>query len=156
MTRPVHLTCTVTTDHTPDEIAEIFLDLDNWSLFTGFGILPGIKSASYDLQTREIVGSVIAVICTDNSKHTEEIVDWNLPHSFQLKLANFTRPLSFFATHFDEWTRFEIKDGKTYVTRTMDLHPRFILARPLLWLIRPLMRKAIIRSHEALDANQQL
>lgn len=155
MLPPVHLICTVPTPLSPDEIAEVFLDLANWPLFTGYAILPGIKSASYNPKTPEIVASIIAVTCTDNSTHTEEIVDWNLPHSFQLKLANFTRPLSYFATHFDEWTHFEVKDGTTapttYVTRTMDLHPRSILAYPLLWLIRPLMRKAIIRSHEALN-----
>jgi len=151
MPRPVHLSCTVSTHHTPHDIAAIFLDLNNWPLFTGYGILPGIKSASFNTQTPEIVGSVIAVICTDNSTHTEEIVNWNIPHSYQLKLANFSRPLSFFATHFDEKIHFETEDSTTLITRTMDLHPRSFIAYPLLWLIRPLMHKAIIRSHEAIN-----
>ena len=150
MLRPVRLSCSITSHQSPQEIAAIFLDLSKWSLFSGYGPLPGIKSASYTMQTPEIVGSIIAAVCTDNSTHSEEVIEWDLPHSFRLKLSNFSPPLSFFATHFDEWTHFELKGDETIVTRTMHLFPRHIFAYPLLWFVRPLMRKAIIRSHEAI------
>jgi hypothetical protein len=150
MPRPLQITCTLTTPLSPQEIADIILDTTKWPLFTGYGILPGIRSAEYIVKTPEILGSRIAVINTDNSTHIEEIIKWDMPNTFQMRLANFSRPLSFMATQFVETFEFRVESNQTHITRSMALYPRFLLTRPILWLIRPLLRKALIRSHDTI------
>jgi hypothetical protein len=155
MLRPVCLSCIVTVRSTPQEIGDVILDLSRWADFTGYGPLPGIKEAIYERKTPEIVGTVVAVTNTDRSKHAEVVLAWDLPDRIVLRLERFSRPLSFFATHFIEHFDFEVVHHEgappmTKITRRFELFPRSWLGYPLLWLVRPLMRKAIDRSNSSI------
>jgi hypothetical protein len=59
--KPITFSCEATVSHAPEGIASQILDLANWHDFTGFGFVPGIKKAEFELRTSEIVGSRIRV-----------------------------------------------------------------------------------------------
>lgn len=143
---PVVFHCDATLSSTPSQIVEAFLNLDNWPGFTGYGPLPGIRSAEFEVRTPEILGTRIRVINTDGSRHEEVVVAWNPDCGFSLVLQNFTPPLSKLATHFVETWEFMPGPKGTLVRRTFELHPRSTLARCALWLISFPFRLAV-RKH---------
>lgn len=129
------------------EIAAGIADLSRWPEFGGYGPLPGIARAEYETRGQEMTGARIRVHNRDGSSHVETVERWQPPARIVLRLHDFTPPLSRLATHFvEEWT-FDgsAATGGTTVTRRLDLHPRSPLARPALWLIARLMRRALAR-----------
>ena len=90
--RPITFRCTDTLPLNPEEIAGQILDLANWTNFTGYGVLPGIKSAEFEVRTPEIVGTRIRVTNTDRSSHVEEIVEWQPDRRVRLDMKDFSRP----------------------------------------------------------------
>ena len=129
----------------PAEIAAEIADLSRWTEFQGYGPLPGIARAEYERWTESMTGSRIRVQNTDGSTHLEEILSWDLDDSILMKLHEFSPPLGRLASHFHEEWRFHPENGATAVFRSFELHPRGPAARPLLWLISLLFRKAIDR-----------
>lgn len=144
--KPVTFSCTDTLPQSPEAIADQILDVDRWKDFRGYGPLPGIRSATFMLRTPQVVGSRIRVVNTDGSTHTEEIVEWNPATRLRLDMADFSPPLSRLATHFEEVWTFERRTEGTRVVRSFTLHPRSATARPVLWLISLLLRRAIARN----------
>lgn len=143
--RSVRFTCRAVLRSSPNEIAERILDLGNWTNFRGYGCLPGIRSARFETRTPDVVGTRIAVVNTDDSRHVEEIVEWNPAHRIILKMHEFTPPLSRLATHIDEtWTFGAHADG-THVDRGFALHPTSWFAGLMLRLVAPLLRRAVDR-----------
>ena len=142
---PITFRCTATLSLPPGEIAERILDLANWTDFRGYGPLPGIKAAEFEVRTPGIVGSRIRVTNTDGSSHVEEIVEWQPDQRLRLHMQDFSAPLSRLATGFEETWEFERIDDATRVTRSFQLHPRSAVARPFLWLISFLLKRAIAR-----------
>ena len=57
------------------EICQDILDTERWSEFKGYSILPGIKSAYFEVKMPEIIGSRIKVQNNDGSSHIEEIIE---------------------------------------------------------------------------------
>jgi hypothetical protein len=143
--KPITFSCEATLPLAPKGIASQILDLANWPDFTGFGFVPGIKTAEFEVRTCEIVGSRIRVTNTDGSSHVEEIVEWNPLHQLQLRMQHFSAPLSHLATRFDETWQFKRTDEATEVIRSFDLHAKSPFARPFLWLISLFLRRAIAR-----------
>lgn len=144
--KPVVFSCTDTLPQPPEAIAGQILDVDRWKDFRGYGPLPGIRSAEFTLRTPQVVGSRIRVVNTDGSTHVEEIVEWNPATRLRLAMADFSPPLSRLATRFEEvWTFERLPEG-TRVVRSFTLHPRSAIARPVLWLISLLLRRAIARN----------
>jgi hypothetical protein len=143
--KPIRFSCEETLDSTPEEIAGQILDLSRWPGFEGYGPLPGIRSAEFEVRTPEVVGTRIRVMDTDGSSHVEEIVEWEPERRIRLRMGEFSPPLSRLATHFDETFEFERIGGHTRVVRRFELHPKTTATRPLLWLISLLLRKAIAR-----------
>ena len=84
------------------------LDVTNWMDFKGFGFLPGIKLAEFEVKTPDIVGSRIRVTNTDGSSHVEEIVEWQSDRRLKLHMNEFSPPLARLATSFEETWSFEI------------------------------------------------
>lgn len=117
----------------------------SWTTFRGYGPLPGVVEAVYEHRTDLMVGSRIRVRNTDGSGHVEEITAWAPGQEVAMTLHSFTPPLSALATHITEIWRFEAEQGSTLVTRTLGLHPRQRRARPALWLIAQLLRRAVAR-----------
>ena len=143
--KPIRFSCTDTLALSSADIAGRILDLANWTEFTGYAVLPGIKAAVYEVRTPGVVGSRIRVTNTDGSSHVEETVEWQPDHSLRLQMKEFSPPLSRLATEFEESWAFERVGTATRVTRTFELYPKSAIARPALWLISLLLRRAIAR-----------
>src|SRR5438105_12141713 len=133
--RPIRFSCTDTLALAPADIAGRILDLANWTDFTGYAVLPGIKAAVYEVRTPDVVGTRIRVTNTDGSSHVEEIVEWQPDHSLRLQMEEFSPPLSRLATGFEESWAFQRLGEATKVTRSFHLHPKSSFTRPVLWLI---------------------
>jgi hypothetical protein len=60
-------------------------------------------------------------------------------------MKEFSPPLSRLATGFEETWVFERLGGGTKVVRSFELHPKSYFARPALWLLSVLLRRAVAR-----------
>jgi hypothetical protein len=154
--KPITFSCEATSSVTPEGIANQILDLANWPDFTGFGLVPGIRTAEFEHRPSTIVGSRIRVTNTDGSSHIEEIVEWNPTHQLQLRMQDFSAPLSRLATRFDETWQFKRTDEATKVTRSFELHAKSPFARPFLWLLSLFLRRAIARHLRQMAATSPL
>jgi len=143
--KPIRFSCTETLGLAPADIAGRILDLAHWTDFTGYAVLPGIQAAEFEVRTPGVVGSRIRVTNTDGSRHVEEVVEWQDDKLLRLRLTEFSAPLSRLATEFVESWASEREGTATGVTRSFELHPKSGLARPVLWLIAFLLKRAIAR-----------
>ena len=143
--KPIRFVCQETLPLTPNDIAQQILDLARWPEFQGYGPIPGIRAAEFETQTPGIVGTRIRVTNTDGSSHVEEVVEWEPGSRLRLRMHEFTAPLSGLAKEFVETWEFQKTGNETHVTRSFELHPRSIVAWPLLWVISFLLRRAITR-----------
>ena len=142
---PITFSCEATLPLAPEEIARQILDLTKWPDFHGYGPLPGIKVAVFEVQTPGIVGSRIRVTNGDGSSHIEEIVEWEPDHRLRLEMKEFSAPLSRLATGFEETWEFKRNGNETHVTRSFRLHAKSALARLLLWMMSFFLKWAIVR-----------
>jgi hypothetical protein len=142
---PITFACEETLRLAPEEIARQILDLAKWSDFHGYGPIPGIKVAVFDLQTPGVVGSRVRVTSRDGSSHIEEMVEWQPDHRLRLHMKEFSPPLSRLATGFEETWEFERTDRGTRVTRSFRLFAKSFLTRPLLRLLSFFLKRAIAR-----------
>jgi hypothetical protein len=149
---PITFTCRATLPFSPQQIVDSILDLANWPKFEGYGPLPGIKTAEFEVRTPEIVGTRIRVTSTDGSRHVEEIVDWQPEERLQQRMSDFSPPLSHLATHFVETWDFRRDGDATNVIRSFELHPRSAWTTPLLWVIARLLKRAVDRSLQQMKA----
>jgi len=143
--KPITFFCIETLPLTPEQIAGQMLDLPNWMDFTGYGVLPGIKAAVFEVRTPNVVGTRIKVMNTDGSSHVEEIVEWEPDRRLRLDMKDFSPPLSRLATGFVETWDFERLGDGTRVVRSFTLHPKSFFARSILWLISFLLKRAVAR-----------
>jgi hypothetical protein len=143
--KPITFSCTETLPLAPEEIAGQILDIANWPGFTGYGPLPGIKAAQFEARPPAVIGTRIRVRNTDGSSHVEEIVEWEPEHRLRLDMKEFSPPLSRLATRFEELWEFERLGGGTRVARSFKLYPKSFFARPVLWLISFVLKRAVAR-----------
>jgi hypothetical protein len=143
--KPITFSCEGTLPLAPEEIARQILDLAKWPDFHGYGPIPGIKVAEFEVQTPGVVGSRIRVTNRDGSSHVEEIVEWQPGHRIGLVMKEFSAPLSRLAAGFDETWEFRRTGEETHVTRSFRLHAKSVPARLLLWLISFFLKGAIAR-----------
>ena len=87
---PITFTCEETLPLAPEDIAGQVLDLTKWPGFHGYGPIPGIQVATFDVQTPGVVGSRIRVTNRDGSSHIEESVDWQPDHRLRLRMQEFS------------------------------------------------------------------
>jgi len=146
--KPITFECNQSLPLAPEAIAEQILDLKRWPDFRGYGPLPGIKTAEFELRTPNVVGSRIRVINTDGSRHMEQIVEWQPTSRLRLHMHEFAAPLSHLAVEFFETWSFQGGRDETQVCRTFELWPRSNFTRPALWMISLLLRRAIDRHLE--------
>ena len=148
--KPIRFEIQGTTRHDPHQIGQAILDVDQWSSFTGAWPLPGIKSATFrdGSPTPQVVGSIIDVVNTDGSTHSETITAWDLPNTIELQLHSFPKRLKWMAKHFDERWAF---DGHDY-TRSFELHPTWVWFKPMLWVISKLLKRAVRRHLAQIEA----
>jgi hypothetical protein len=153
--RPITFSCRETLALAPADIAAQVLDLSKWPEFTGYGPLPGIKSAEFEARTPQVVGTRIKVTNTDGSAHVEEIVEWQPDARLVLSMTDFSLPLSKLATRFEEEWVFERAGDATHAARTFRLYPKSVLTRPAVWLISYLLRRAVSRHLRQIKASAQ-
>ncbi len=156
--RPVTFACRATFAQPPEEIAGQILDLARWPEFTGYAFLPGIRLAEFELRTPEVVGTRIRVTNTDGSRHVEEIVEWAPDRRVQIRMDDFSPPLSQLANRFDETWLFRREGEMTAVVREFALWPRSRWGRVVLWGIGRVLERAVMRHLQQLmggvsDAN---
>ena len=137
--------CDETLALAPEDVARQILDLTKWPDFHGYGPLPGIKAAEFEVKTSDIVGSRIRVTNQDGSSHVEEIVEWQPTHRIRLHMKEFSLPLSRLATLFTETWEFERVGNETKVTRSFEMNAKSLLAWPVLWMISFMLKTAIAR-----------
>jgi hypothetical protein len=145
---PITFTCEAALPLVPEEIARQILDLTKWPDFHGYGLIPGIKIAEFEVQTPCVVGTRIRVTNLDGSSHVEEIVEWQPDQRVRLEMMRFSPPLSRLASGFEETWEFQRTKNGTHVTRSFRLHAKSFLARLLLWVISFLLKRAIARHLE--------
>ena len=143
--KPVTSTCEVALSLAPEEIAGKILDVANRPEFGGYGPLPGVRSAAFEVRTPGFVGSRIRAVNTDGSSHVEEIVEWRPDRRVVLRMSGFSPPLSRLATTFDETWEFGRDGDLTRVVRSSRLRPESGLTRPPLVFIAVLLLKAVAR-----------
>jgi hypothetical protein len=142
---PIRFSCEATFRMAAEEIAAGILDLSKWPEFEGYGVLPGVKSATFELKTPEIVGTRIRATDRDGSTHVEEIVEWAPDRQIKLRMSDFSPPLSRIATCFEETWLFDRQDDRTQAVRQFALFPKSAVARPPLWVVAQLLKRAIAR-----------
>jgi hypothetical protein len=151
--KAITFTCEDTLPLASQDIARQILDLAKWSDFHGYGPIPGIKVAEFDVQTTNIVGTRIRVLSLDESSHVEEIVEWRLEHRIRLEMKEFSPPLSRFATSFEETWEFTHTSNGTHVVRAFRLHPKSLLGRLALRVISFFLKRAIARNLREMRTN---
>ena len=142
---PLTFSCEATLSLAPENIAQQILDLTKWPDFHGYGPIPGIKAAEFDLKTPGIVGTRFRVTDSYGSSHIEEIVEWQPACRLSLHMKEFSPPMSWLATKFEEAWDFKRTENGTQVTRSFRLYPKSFVSRPLLRVISFFLRKAIAR-----------
>ena len=143
--KPISFTCEETLPLAPEDIARQILDLSKWADFNGYGPIPGIKVAVFDVHRPGIVGSRILVTNRDGSSHVEEIVEWELDHHLRLEMKEFSAPLSRLATSFEETWKFKRTGDETHINRSFQLHAKSLLARLPLWVLSFFLKRTIAR-----------
>lgn len=145
--RPVKFSCVETLPLSAHELSQQLLDVANWNTFEGYSFIPAISSAEYEVQLPGIVGSKIRVTNEDGSQHLEEIIRWDLPRRIDLEMREFSKPLSRFATKFEEtWEFHPAKKGSgTRVVRSIRIYPKSAWKWGLMWLLSIALKKAIAR-----------
>ncbi len=153
--QPITFACREDFDLPPEAIAGQILDLANWPGFKGYGVLPGIRAAEFEVRTPEVVGTRIRVTNTDGSSHTEEVAEWDPVRRVLLRFGGFSPPLSRLASAFEETWDFERVGGVTRATRSFKIHAKSALAWPILWLISFLLKGAVARHMREMKAVEE-
>ncbi len=143
--RDVEFTCTAVLPLPPRAIAEQILDVQAWTTFTGYGPIPGVESAEFEVRTPEITASRIRVTNGDGTRHVEEIMEWEPESRLRLRMQELPSPLAAMATSIDETWTFRQAGGETVVTRSFALHPRRWWAGMPLRMIAFFLKRAIDR-----------
>lgn len=143
--RPITFACQHALAVAPTAIMAAIADVTRWRDFKGYGFLPGIARAEYEVRTSNMIGSRIHVQNTDGSSHCEEIYAWVAGQRVAMKFCDFSPPVQALATHFLEEWEFVTLDKATLVTRTFSLFPKSGLTRPVLWFISFFLKRAIDR-----------
>ena len=121
------------------------MNLENWVSFKGYGIIPGIQSAHFINKNEKILGSVIQVKNLDGSTHKEEIIGYQKDKYLQIKMHDFSFPLSRFSeSFFEEWD-FENKGKYFFVTRKFTLNEKGFFSGIFLKLIGIFLKKEVER-----------
>lgn len=146
--KPIRFQCRRETSVSLADIVDNILVLENWRTFTGWGPLPGIRNASFEVRTPDLVGTRFRVTGTNGDTHAETITVWNPGRVLEIRMDEFSWPLAAMATHFIERWSTEGNldlDGAHTVVRSFDLYPKRRVTRPLLYLIRLMLRRAVER-----------
>lgn len=142
---PIVFTRQATLPIAPARFAEMILDVSRWPSFRGYGPIPGIALAAFEVRTPGFVGSRIRVVNKDGSRHVEEIIEWRPETKLRLRMGEFSPPLSRLADHFIETMDLEPVAAGTKVTRSFAMHATSASARVVLWVASFFLKRAVDR-----------
>jgi hypothetical protein len=151
------ITFTVAADSSisPEQICKEIFDVDRWSSFKGYGVLPGISKVIMRSPTNSIVGTEFYVENTDGSKHKETVQSFNTGKCLIMKMSDFTSPIKNITTHFIERWDFADTTSGYRINRTLELYPKNAFASLPLCLISWLLKKAVARhTHQIANPKQ--
>lgn len=139
----IEFSVTVELTHPPEKIFESILDVDEWTTFTGWGPIPGIKQAEIHNPDDGIIGTRIDVTNTDGSTHQETITEFVPDERLIMRMDGFSAPLNKLASHFiEEWIILNT-EKQTYLIRSFTLHPLNAVSSLVLRLIAIFLKRAI-------------
>ena len=118
-------------DTTIDQLFDFTNDAANFTSFTGFGIVPGIKEAVYITPGLPALGSRRRIMKTDGTEHIEEIVAFDKPVRHSSRITGLTPPFSWLVRSGEDDWRFAPAERGTSVERRFS----FELTTPLAWVI---------------------
>lgn len=134
----------------PEQIMDEIFDITNWSGFTGWGPIPGIREAKMLERHDARVGTKFVVTNTDGSTHGETVIEYVPDRRLVMRIDDFSTPLDKFAECFLETWEFERRDHHTHIERKFDLHPKGPIANVILRLVGFGLRKAVQEHTQAL------
>jgi hypothetical protein len=131
---------------TIERLFDFTKDAANFVSFTGFGIVPGIKEASYITPGPPALGARRRIVKTDGTEHIEEIIVFEQPARHSSRITGLKPPFSWLVTSGEDDWRFAAERGGTAVERDFS----FELTTPLAWiaafpLLQIFMREAVRR-----------
>ena len=153
---PIKIVILARSEKTPQEICSEFLDTSRWPEFKGYSILPGIKSAEFEVKTPTMIGSRIKVQNTDGTSHVEEIIEWDPTQKIAMKFQEFSPPLKHLASHFIETWSFSTSGNKTEAARSMAMYPKNFVGWLVLKPISRLMKKAFEENSQQLGNKKSI
>ena len=132
--------------NTPETFLEAIFDTANWTSFTGWGPIPGIKHANLTMPDHSKVGATIDVVNDDGSRHRETVIEFEAGKRLIMRMDNFSAPLNRLATHFIEY--WEIIEGSNShrLIRGFELHPKNTTGKLALPIVALFLKKAV-RKH---------
>ena len=104
---------------------------ENFTSFTGFGPIPGIREALYETPGNPRLGSVRRIVKTDGTAHREEITVFEPPVRHVSRITGIAPPFSWLVSSGEDDWLFAADGSGTLVTRRFS----FELTTPLAVLI---------------------
>lgn len=137
-----------TTAAPPDAAFAFILDTSKWSLFRGYGPVPGIRAATL-VDDAPRVGARFRVENTDGSVHHERITVFEPPRRYAVTME-VTPPASYMLAGIDELVELEpTPDGGTRIFRRFDVRPAGFWAWPTTWLVARIFLPRAVAAHDA-------
>ena len=142
--KPITFSCNDTLPLAPDDIARQSSTSPTGPTSTGTPCCPASRLRS-SRSARPASSAPASESPTRTGRATSRRSWSGSPTAAAAQMKEFSPPLSRLATGFEESWAFERVGNATRVTRTFELHPKSAFARPALWLISLLLRRAIAR-----------
>lgn len=136
---------TIQIQASPETVWSTLSDIENMTMFSGFGPIPGIASARWIEGDVCRTGAVREVRNRDGSTHREDVVLADPPHALEDRVYGFTSPFRFLVREARD--RFELTPsaGGTTLQRTFTLELTSPIASPLAALLLPALHRAVQR-----------
>lgn len=142
----IRLIVEATLPYPPRALTARMLDVEQWREFRGYGPIPGIRSAVFELRTPQVVGSRIRVVNRDGSRHVEQVETWDPDRRVVMRFGEFSAPLRWLArAMLDTWDFTPAGPG-CRGRREMLMEARSFVAYPCVWVISWWL-KAALRRH---------
>lgn len=134
----------------PEAVWAFMLDTSKWTLFEGYGPIPGIVGATLDGEPA--VGKRFRVENTDGSVHHERITTFE-PYTRYAVTMEVAPPVSWVLAGVDETVWLEpTPAGGTRIRRRFDVRPAGFWAWPWTWVIARFLLPRAVERHNAASA----
>lgn len=136
----------------PERLFSFFTALEYWTLFEGWGPMPGITRATLDRGPWG-VGARVRVENTDGSVHHEVVQRYEPGRAYAVKMELPPKAQAVLAA-VEEELHLEPTPGGTRLTRTFTTTPRAWWTAPLAWLVTHVFLRRAVERHDRNAAGQ--